>query len=332
MPVTRRTRKMLVAAAIAAGCAGLNLSAFAADLSRGFYDGKAQGWFWYEDPPILEEPEPEPEPEPMPPAVVVAAEPEAKGPPVFSTAWLRAAMPKYLELAIDEPTVENVRTYMYMQRIMMDRAERFAQATQRTVMGDPFLDESVRRPLASFAVAGMDEKAGQGTTAIVRQIAQSAGLFFFFDSTCQLCELQAPLIKNLQDHLGFAVVPVSLDGKNLRGSPWQTFRTDNGQAQLLNVRSLPAIYLASADGEFELVGQSAYSLPELKDRILLAARRRNWISQEEFNLTRPIGNYTNIAEILDAGDIEAALQPASTGIIPSSRLMQYIDSKLELPE
>ena len=343
MPVFLAKRKILIAAAVTAAFAGLVPPSSAGDLQEGFYNRKAEGWFWYDDPAELEEPLPAPEPPPTPAPTTVAEKPQAPaptpaGPPVFSAAWLRESMPKYLDLATDKPTVENVRAYMYLQRIMMDKAERFAMATQRTVMGDPFLDESVRRPLASFAIGNLDEKSGRATTALVEKIAQSAGIFFFFRSDCQLCMVQAPLIKNLQDHLGFAVVPVSLDGKNLPESPWPTFKTDNGQAQTLNVQALPATYLASADGQFELIGQSAYALPELKDRILLAARRKNWISQDEFNETRPIANFTNIAEILDNADQGNPLVSASknadstSGVIPSDRLMKYIDSKLELPQ
>lgn len=337
MPVSITRRKAYILAAIFTAFAAAIPPSYAENQQDGFYSRKAEGWFWYDDPIEIEEPvAPIPEPPPPPSPVVAAPTPvEPEGPQVFSTAWLRDAMPKHLELAIDDPTAENVRAYMYLQRLMMDKAERFSMATQRTVMGDPFLDESVRRPFASFAIGGLDQKAGRYTTSLVESIAKTAGIFFFFTSDCELCAAQAPLIKNLQDHLGFSVIPVSLDGKNLPQSPWESFKTDNGQAALLNIQSLPATYLASADGEFELIGQSAYALPELKDRILLAARRRDWISQDQFNQTRPIGNFTNIAEILDSAEpankIKATDPTISSlpGAISPNRLMKYIDTQLE---
>lgn len=309
--------------------------------SQGFYERKAEGWFWYDDPLEAEETE-LPLPEPLEQPIVALPDNDQEiiseqvpdhGPKLLSAAWLREAMPKYLELAIDNPTVENVRAYMYLQRIMMDKAERYALATQRVVTGDPLLDETTRRPLASFAIQAVDAKSGREQTHLLQKIANSAGLFFFFSSACQKCMAQAPLIKSLQKHLGFAVMPVSVDGKNMTNSPWAQFKTDEGHARHLNIKALPAIYLASSDGQFELVGQSVYSLPELKDRILFAAARKGWVTQKELNQTRPVLDSTNVAEIIDLvpEDSKAILNPAylTDGVIPSSELMRYIENALE---
>jgi len=302
-----------------------------------FYERKAEGWFWYDDPIFLEEEiEEEPEPEPIIEIVTpeptepdeAFEEPSELGPPIFSTAWIRENLPIYLDIAIDNPTVENVQAYMYLQRLMFDKSERFALTTQRVVTGDPMLDETTRRPLATFAAKALDTKASQLQNEALRELAEKAGIFFFFSSNCVECNQQAPLIKSLQDNLGFAVVPISIDGKAAHDFPWQEFKTDEGQAQILNVKALPALYLASADGEFEAIGQSVYALPELRDRILFAAARKGWINKEDLNKTRPILDDTNIAEILDALDFGDAFEAQDNEIVPAGKILEFIQTAM----
>ncbi len=48
-------------------------------------------------------------------------------------------LPKYKDLAWNNPTVENVRTFLYLQRFAIDRSEQFSDATELAVVGDPFL-------------------------------------------------------------------------------------------------------------------------------------------------------------------------------------------------
>ncbi len=142
------------------------------DPDNRFYDRKAEGWFWYKE----EIPEEEPEPEKPEPQVVAAPPPQQpeptapapavpQGPAVFSAAWFRENLPKYKDEAWNNPTIENVRTYMYLQRYAMDRSEQFADATELAVVGDPFLDEESRRPSATFASQKLDRWAGQEKTS-----------------------------------------------------------------------------------------------------------------------------------------------------------------------
>lgn len=304
-----------------------------------FYERKAEGWFWYAREP---EPEPEviePEPEALQqtatpqetPVAVAHSEPQ-KGPAVFSSAWLKENMPKYLMAAIDDPTVENVKAYLYLQRVAMDRAEQYANASQMATMGDPFLDETMRRPLAGFAVNTVDSAAGLAKNKLVTEIAQKAGLFVFFTSKCSLCEIQAPLLKSLAEHEGFSLIPISLDGKNLQQNPFDHFKADEGHADMLDVKTLPALFLASPGGEFAPVGQGAFALPDLQQRIIVAAKREGWISEDEFNRTRPIVNYDNLAQILVSSKMSEqpalAINADPEGFVPQSILMKHIRSAI----
>jgi conjugal transfer pilus assembly protein TraF len=305
-----------------------------------FYDRKAEGWFWYNEEVPEEEVETE-EPPPEPLATKQSAEPPQQqpvsrptGPAVFSAGWFRENLPKYRDAAWDNPTIENVRTYMYLQRYAMDRSEQFANTTELAVVGDPFLDEESRRPSATFASQKLDRWAGMAKDEIAQKIAKQAGIFFFFRSDSDTSRIQAPILKMLEARDGFTVLPISVDGKPLPDGIFPHYRTDEGQAEKLGVEIFPSLYLVSADREVEPIAQGVMSLADLKHRIILVAKRRGWISDDEFNKTKPILNQdSNIAAILDAQSYEisnltAGSRDTETNFIPPEELSEFIRQKL----
>lgn len=310
-------RPMLAALSAALGLCPLPTTAFAQIAEQAalehnprFYERKEEGWFWYKEKIPVEEPEPEEIPEPV--AALPTPEPSepiqttaAEGPPVFSAAWFRENLPRYKDIAWNEPTIENVRNYMYLQRYAVDRSEQFANTVELAVVGDPFLDEESRRPSATFASQRLDRWAGQETDALSQRIAQKAGIFFFYHSESDTSRIQAPILKMLEARDGFTVMPIAIDGKPLPDGMYPNFRPDDGQAEKLGVQVYPALYLVSADREVEPIAQGVMSLADLKHRIALVSMRRGWISPEEFNKTKPIMNMeNNIAAILDAQSFE----------------------------
>ncbi|MFO1432457.1 MAG: conjugal transfer protein TraF [Candidatus Competibacteraceae bacterium] len=167
----------------------------------GFYERNAEGWFWYREPPPAVEPTPElPEP-PTPPAVPPPAEAAARTTPALaplSAAWFRANLERYRDAAIDDPTPVNITAWLYLQRVALDKASRFSEATQRAVLPDPWLDETVRRPLATFAANTLSYQAAQATETVLRQLARLAGLWFFYRADCLHCHQQAAVLEALE--------------------------------------------------------------------------------------------------------------------------------------
>jgi conjugal transfer pilus assembly protein TraF len=262
------------------------LPSAAAALS-GFYLRSEEGWFWYE-----REPEPQEEPEPAPPLPPPASTPTPSetpsGAPPLSSAWLRERLGAYRDQAIDDPTPDNVALYLYLQRVAMDKASRFAAATQRAVQFDPFLDEITQRPTANFAANLVNEQTARQRAALLAQIAQEAGVLFFFRSDCPYCEAQAPLLATLHQRHGFAVLPVSIDGAPLPGDQFPNFQRDAGQAQALGVVSTPALFLARPPDGVALIAQGLLSLSQLEERLLTAALEAGWISEAEYAKSRPV--------------------------------------------
>ena len=170
----------------------------------------------------------------------------------------------------------------------LDKSSRFAAATQRAVQLDPFLDEITQRPTATFAANLTNRQAGEHRDALLRRIAETAGVLFFFRADCPYCEAQAPLLTLLESRYGFAVLPVSIDGAPLPGGLFPAFRQDRGQAQALGVVSTPALFLARPPDALVPLSQGLLSLAQLQERVVLAALEAGWISDEDFTRTRPV--------------------------------------------
>jgi len=264
----------------------LSLALPAPARADGFYFRGQEGWFWYEREPQLA-PEPEPaRPTAVPPAP--AATPAHQGPKPLSAPWLRAHLGAYRDAAIDDPSPRNVALYLYLQRLALDKASRFAAATQRAVQRDPFLDEVTQRPTATFAANLVNRQAGEHRTQALKAIARQAGLLFFFRADCPYCEAQAPLLAMLASRYGFTILPVSLDGAPLPGGVFPSFSRDRGQAAHLRVVSTPALFLARPPDDLVPLAQGLLSLAQLEERVVLAAVEAGWISEEVYSRTRPI--------------------------------------------
>ena len=256
----------------------------------GYFGDKERGWFWYEQDPAPEE-SPEPAPaKPVPQEAVKPPQPKADEPAPLSAEWMRINMPKYRDRAIDDPTKENVAAYAYVQRVMLDKAERFTSAFQGVVMNDPVLDENTRRPIATFGANAKDEIAQQSKSATMKRLAGMAGLWFFYESTCKFCVKQAEVLKGLQATYGFSILPVAVDGMPLPGSPFKDYMADNGQAKQLGVNTTPALYLVKpgAGGGSIQLGQGLFAMDEIVERSLYLAHERRWIGTAEFDGTRAV--------------------------------------------
>jgi conjugal transfer pilus assembly protein TraF len=283
-------------------------------MSVSYFADKQRGWFWYEVLPesVEKKPAPEPETKPTKPEVdkkteskpnpnqaqaptPVTAEPGSKSAsPIdsaslpLSSAWLRKNMENYLNKAIDEPSQENVAAFYYLQRVMMDKAERFTNAARYVVMSDPQLDETVRRPVATYAANEANHQASVMADKVLKSIASQAGILFFFRSDCPYCHVQAPVLSMLENAYGFKIYPVSLDGRAMPNGLFRQFKLDQGQAALLGVTQTPALFLMKPPKQIVPLSQGALSLEELTSRVLLAAKKSGWIADSQYQTTQGI--------------------------------------------
>ena len=260
-----------------------------------YFTDKQRGWFWYEvqpEPVLKRKPEPQAH-KPLTPIVPTIVENSPKPitlaePEPLTSAWLRKNMETYLNKAIDEPSHENVAAFYYLQRVMMDKAERFTNAASYVVMSDPQLDETVRRPVATYAANEANHQASMMAGRALKDIAGVAGILFFFRSDCPYCHVQAPILSMLEKTYGFKIYPVSLDGLPMPTGLYGNFRLDKGQAALLGVEQTPALFLMKPPKQIVPLAQGALSLEELTSRILLAAKEAGWLDDSQYQTTQGI--------------------------------------------
>lgn len=301
-------RLCLIAAAVA-----LALPALASAETPTFYERKADGWFFYREPketrreapppppPAAPVPEQPPEPEPVEPPEETAVAP---GPAPLSSAWFRENFQKYMDAAIDNPTPENVATYYYLQRIAMDKSQAFARMGERVVQDDPFLDEITRRPVTPSGVTLADRHAFNRTEGLLKSIAETAAIWFFFRSDCPYCDAQAPLLETLTRSYGFEVLAVSIDGPPLPGGRYADYAQDQGQAAQLGVISTPALFLVDPKGPtFSPISQGMLSLTQLEERILVAAVNEGWIREDQWRQAAPLVADTRLPNLGDLAEL-----------------------------
>ena len=283
---------------------------------EGYYERKDEGWFWKvrdREPlqPQPEEAQPAAEPAAEPPQEPLPAAPpermlEPPGPRPLSAEWLRDALPRYRDRALNNPTPDNVAAFFYLQRYSVDMAERFALQAQRVVMADPVLDENSRRPQSMFGADVVDRQADAATDRVIEAIADQAGLWYFYRSDCPYCAAQSPVLENLARKADMAVVAIALDNAPLLDGHFPDWVPNAGQAEQLEVRATPTIYMVRPPGEFLLIAEGVMAETSLRERMVQMAHQAGWIADEAFNSTRRVNRIylAGTASELSAEDLD----------------------------
>jgi conjugal transfer pilus assembly protein TraF len=269
--------------------------------NNGFFGGKEEGWFWYKDPreaqvKPLPPPAPEPEKKETPPA---KEEPKEEKLAAFSVKWIRENLDKLRDIAIDDPTPENVRNYYYAQRIMLDKADKFATVAKQVVTSDPYLDENNNYPFATAARASITRLQNDAKKEGLKHLAGKAGLWFFFDSKCSFCSMQVSTVNHLSQTYGFEVKAITLDGKTLPELKVPVVR-DQGQFKTLNLTITPTLVLAIPPKTFLVISQGVLSDSSADERLLTVAATQKLLPVE---ISRQIDVYSK--GVLDPEDMNS---------------------------
>lgn len=280
--------------------------------ATGFYSSQEDGWFWYKDP--VQKPSPKPK------ATESTAAPKA--PPkndAMDVAWLRKKMPELLDAAINNPTHENVAAYLAVQRVVLDKAQRFEEEARMVSLTEPLLDQTSIVPVTGYTKNAFNDTNFKAKEAAVSYLAKNVGgLFVFVDSSCQFCKAQALQVNQLARAYGFELRYITVDGKGFREIGNNILLKDNGIAAKLNVRIYPTTVLVAPPSSYLIVSQGMMSQSDLKDRLLMAA-------QHEHLLPKTLETQVNPWDrgVLDSTDTQhgATDDPA--------QLLKNIKSKLE---
>ncbi|MDC9530209.1 conjugal transfer protein TraF [Pseudoalteromonas sp. Angola-7] len=262
---------------------------FHASAEPTFYGDKFRGWYWFEEPPT--EPEEKPQEEKPPTPTQQKTEDEKKGDKIrLDVAWLRSKIPEYQEAAINNPTRENLARYLYTQRYMLDISSRFATKATEFNQFESELDETKRRPMSSFSLNVFKEETKRSISQVLDSINEKTHIWFFFSSNCAYCKQQLPLLKELNIRFGVNILAISMDGSVLPGMDDMEVVVDKTNvAERFGVTFTPTMFMALNDGSgFTKIGEGLTTLPLMQDRILLSARLKNVITDEQYQLTQNV--------------------------------------------
>ncbi|WP_454875404.1 conjugal transfer protein TraF [Paraburkholderia xenovorans] len=273
MPSSRACRNLAYAVLLAAA-AGLGSPDVQAD---GFYEGKGQGWYFYDDgrtspASTVSASEPAPASSAQVAAPPAAASNQAKPEP-FSVEWLRQKI-KILQLnSMNHPTVENLEAFMWAQRMMLDMSQNFADVGSKVAADDPYLNEAVRFPTAAAARSNALWQVDRARDEILKNLSARAGLWFFFDSRCAFCAQELPVVKGIAERYHFPLQLISEDGAPLQGMARAAMVVDRGHGtfKAFELKLTPAVVLVVPPSTVMVVAHGAMAQDELQRKIVEAA-------------------------------------------------------------
>jgi len=312
-----------------------SLTAYAGNTE--WYHGKGDGWFFYNEKEEPKEVKEKPKKEPKPIAAAPKKEdpkhkPKEKvydGPPPMSAAWLKVNLPKYLNLALDDPSPKNVSAYLYLQKLSMDKASQFGKMSKMVTTTNPELDETTRRSQMTASTKYLASYVREDTKKVLSKLAKTTGMYYFYSNsqTCIYCKLSNELMEAYKRNFGFEILAISMDG-SAPSSPalGENWTLDSGQSDKLNVLQLPAIFLVHPDDKgITSIVQGSVAYRDLGERMLMAANLHGWLSDKDYNRTRPMND---VPYLSDKGG--SSLKTDSKGFVDPNSILTNL-SKSQLP-
>lgn len=229
-----------------------------------FYHKHAEGWFWYQDPPLLEQDDTKELKKPTE---------THKSPETLAERAKRVleAFKKQLEdaktIALVEPTSKNVETYMRLQKEMVERSEHFSKTWQSVVLQNAELNPEVTNPTAQYARHVYNDQQQKTKEKTIAGLAKTHGLIYFFKADCPYCTGFAPIVKMFSEKYNWNVMAISVDGSTSELFP--EARSDNGITAALHVQSLPALIAYNAETNDVIpISYAMTSMDQLENNIM----------------------------------------------------------------
>lgn len=267
---------------------------------RSYYNDRQRGYFWYED-----DPPPPPKETPVDALAQPGQQPQPQEPPPLSVAWLQKKLEETRVRAIDNPTRENVELYVYLQKIAMDKAEKFAVMSQQVAMINPALDESFENPTTTFARKARLQAQESEQGRVLKELASKIGIYYFFKSDCPYCAKQNVTLSALKGDYGFHVMPISTDHRPMPDGLFADWIPDKGQAATLGISATPTLYLFHPPNEVVFLSAGLQTEGQLHKRILQVAEANGWLSRADLEKAlRGLPRDFLVDAVRDLGEID----------------------------
>lgn len=262
------------------------MALFSGAVHAEYYDKKAQGYWWYQDPK-------EAKPKPIePPKEAPQAAPNEKkdGPELFSLQWMRENFERVRDDAIDNPEdKDKMAAYLYMVRMVMDKAQNFSNSAQDMNKTDPLLDASSRIPLSGQQRVELDRMSSAEKRRALNKLADVAGLWFFFDTRCKFCAHQYRMLQTFSVYNPkIKLRNISIDGKYFSGMT--NVYKDQGQARAFNISITPSLVMLAPPDKVMVLSLGMTTVDNIEDKMLVAARVEKILPDEYFEVQQMAKN------------------------------------------
>jgi conjugal transfer pilus assembly protein TraF len=218
-----------------------------------------QGIFYYEYPVEKEEAEELPEPQAPRQSFKTATE---------AMDFLQKNYTEALNKAILTRSQEDHLKERLLHVLYTDLAESYQDSAQSFVEHMPQVNYTLRHPVDHIARREHDVREDALRDERIKQLSKDHGLFFFYAAKCPQCRAFAPTIQRFAKRHGFSIIPISVDGGVLPEFP--ETKMNQGQAQQLNIQSLPAVVAVNPNQQPLapiLVGYGNISIKALSDQL-----------------------------------------------------------------
>ena len=148
-----------------------------------------------------------------------------------------------LHKARQTKSLEDVRTFLVLQDYWMKESSQFSSLFQKALVYYPEFDYSVTHPTSSIGTKWLDEEREMQRDQVIRRLAKTHGLLFFYRGNNAFDQKQIPIIRDFCKRFKLSLIPVSVDG--VVSPELSQSRRDSGQADRLGVRYFPAILLVN---------------------------------------------------------------------------------------
>ncbi|WP_410956443.1 conjugal transfer protein TraF [Rickettsia koreansis] len=194
---------------------------------------------------------------------------------------LKQEFSKAQRKALDNPTLENVIVAQRLQKLIMDKAQKFATIWQLATLLDYKLTD-IDEPTNSLHKKLYEEKLEHRNQLKLKQLAKNWGLILQIDNICSYCKVFVPIARQFADKYRFQLLLVSNDGEN-----FADVRTtkDTGLLSNLNPAKLvPVLYLVDSSGiQIYPVARGIISEDKIAENILLVVQHHNGLKVNDYD-------------------------------------------------
>ncbi len=224
--------------------------------NNAFYEDKKHGWYWYEKEPGELEKKEIPKPDRI---VNLKAY-------TYDDLWnmypddFQELVELVKKKAVQYPTKDNVKDFMFLQDIARRKALAFAGVFTYVAQDSHELTTKDVYPITKPGQRARVANIMQEKKSIIRASGEDFALIMFFSDGCSYCQAQLPILQYFIDNFKWPVRMVNID-------------ENPGAAARFNVSIVPQMILVyKKTGDYMPISTGVISLSELKAKLYRSIR------------------------------------------------------------